>query len=479
MYHLQCKKLVVSLFAVVTAFAAQVINCQLALADEIAAATPISAANTKPVPLSSTVSASASGNYTLPPSQKQLKHPPVTVEIYQYDETPIGNRQPLLMVHGLRGEFREGFRWEMVVENLMKDADFRQKYKIYFARFNTYTLLSTVKPHFKDAIRELSHSTGNKQITILALSMGGNLVQESMEDIDVQSSVDKVITLGTPFHGAPLFCYDWLRYSIIRTHDVPWVRADLCLSYKLYFKRHPNLLEDLRWDNCDNGIPQIGEFSTWFPFHITGDVNVDRLSNQRILRINKAIKVDKKKFICYGGYLLTPYVTPHRSNRFWKAVRWPWWFLTCTVPYHMGFEHPVLRALNYEMGRMVVAGENGKGAIVGSSRYSLNDGITPLVSALFLSSDTLAQHPISREPTLSTIRRNIDISKARVFRQIDHITFVDGYRPHGFSKSLRDELAPELGERTIFDWMLVDLMDKESKLAKSTDKPVEVDTETD
>jgi hypothetical protein len=200
------------------------------------------------------------------------------------------------------------------------------------------------------------------------------------------------------------------------------------------------------------------------------------MSNTRILRINDQIKVDKKKFICYGGYLLTPYVTPHQSTRFWKAVRWPYWFITCTVPYHMGLEHPVLRALNYEMGRMVVAAGERQ-AIRGSSRYGLNDGITPLVSALFLPSKALAEHPINREPTISTIRRNVDVSKARVFRQIDHITFVDGWRPRGYPDELRDELAPELGSRTIFDWMLVDLMDKESKLARSADKPFTADTD--
>ena len=474
MYHWNSKKLVLTILAVLTGNLAAFCLMPEALAEQEPSA-PVQKKENTELALGSSVTLTAS-NYTLPPAQKELKHPPITVEIYQYDETPIGNRQPLLMVHGLRGEFRESFRWEMVVENLQKDPEFRQKYKIYFARFNTYTLLSTVKPHFKQAIKELSQNTGNKQITILALSMGGNLVQESMEDIDVQSSVDKVMTLGTPFHGAPLFCYDWLRYSIIRNHDVPWVRADLCLSYKLYFQRHPNLLEDLRWDNSDNGIPQIGKFSTWFPFHITGDVNVARMSNTRILRINDHIKVDKKKFICYGGYLLTPYVTPHQATRFWKAVRWPYWFITCTVPYHMGREHPVLRALNYEMGRMVVAAPDNQ-AVRGSSRYGLNDGITPLVSALFLPSKALADHQINREPTISTIRRNIDVSKARVFRQIDHITFVDGYRPHGYSDELRDELAPELGSRTIFDWMLVDLMDKESKLARSTDKPFQADTD--
>lgn len=473
MYHLQCKKLVFSLLAIIVAGLIMLPVMPAALAEELVLSTPLTSPNVNqgPVPVV--------GAYPLPPAEKQLRTAPVTVEIYQYDETPIGNRRPLLLVHGLRGEFRECFRWQMVVNALNDDAEFRSKYKIYFARYNTYTLLRTVKPYFQQAVRDLACRTGNKPITILALSMGGNLVQESMDDPGVQSAFDKVITLGTPFHGAPMFCFDWLRYSIIKTHDVPWVRADLCLSYKLYFALHPNLLADLRWDNSDNGIPQIGEFSTWFPFHITGDVNVDRLSNKRIVQINDKTGVDKKKFICYGGYLLTPYVTPHRSNRLWKAIRWPWWFATCTVPYHMGFEHPVLRALNYEMGRMVVAGEKNS-VQLGSSRYGLNDGITPLVSALFLPSKALADYPIDREPTLSTIRRHIDVYKARVFRQIDHITFVDGYRPRGLPKTVRDELAPELGTRTVFDWLLVDLMDKESKLAKFSNDPVKtVKTETD
>ena len=45
---------------------------------------------------------------------------------------------------------------------------------------------------------------------------------------------------------------------------------------------------------------------------------------------------------------------------------------------------------------------------------------------------------------------------------------------------MRDELAPELGAREIFDWILVDLMDGEGKLARtepSKDEKNEVDTD--
>lgn len=407
--------------------------------------------------------------YPLPPPVSKLKIAPTTVEIYQHDETPIGHRKPLLMVHGLRGEFREGFRWDMVIDNLSKDPEFRDTFKVYYARYNTYTLLSVVKPHFKRAIKDISVNTGGKPITVMALSMGGNLVQDALEDMETNSCVERVFTLGTPFHGSPLFCYDWLRYSIIKNHDVPWVRGDLCLSYKLYFQRHPNLLEDLRWDNTDNGIPTIGMFSTWFPFHVSGNLSIPRMSNPRILQLNDNLKISKKKFICYSGYLLTPYVTPHKATKFWKTVKWPWWFATCTVPYHLGFEHSVLRALNYEMGRMVVAGDCAKRPIVlRSDRYGLNDGITPVVSALFLPDDVLAKKPICDERDISKVRRSVDVAKARVFRQIDHITFVDARRPHGMSNYLRDELAPEEEPKKVFEWMLGDLLNRDEHMAKTT-----------
>lgn len=403
----------------------------------------------------------------LPPPQSELKTPPTTVEVYQHDEEPIGSRIPLLMVHGLRGEFREGFRWDKVVDEFLKDSEFSQRYKIYYARYNTYTLLSSVIPHFRKSVLDLHQEVGRKPITVMALSMGGNLIQESMEDKEVAAAISTVMTFGTPFHGSPLFCYDWLRYSIIRNHDSPFVRFDRALSYKLYFKRHTNLLDDLRWDNADNALPSIGRFSTWIPYHIKGDLTVQRQSNPRLLQVNSEIRVDKRKFVCYGGYLATDLVLPHGSNRLLQTVQWPVWFATCTIPYHMGFEHPVLRALNYEMGRMPVMDEDGK-VEHGSRRYSLNDGITPLVSALFLPPELLTQTAIAEEPDLSTIRRGIDVKKARVFRQIDHITFIDGFRPKGCSSQLRDELHPAEGERTIFEWMLVDLLGRDATVANTT-----------
>ncbi len=437
--------------------------CNTAQASDEIAVSPESTVPARALRESVAVTSSA---LPLPPELKKLKLRPNGVELYQHDEEPIGNRKPLLFLHGLNGEYREGFRWDRVVEEFQKDPQFRDSYKIFYGRFDTYSLLETTKPAFKKAIQELHAYAGHKPITVMALSMGGNLVQEGMEDAEVQRDIEKVFTFATPFHGSPLFCYDWMRYGIVKSHNLPWARADLCLTYKLYFKQHPNLLADLRWDNSDNGIPDVGRFHTRIPWHITGNLTPARMDNPRIVKVNDETRIDKSKFTCYGGYLLTPYVVPHKYMAWRKVVGWPWWFISCTVPFHMAFEHPVLRALNYEMGMLVVGGRSGK-PVVGSSRYSLNDGITPLVSALFLPTKVLADHPINREPDIKTIRGSIDIKRARAFRQVDHVTFIDGYRPDKLTPDLRDELAPEQPARNIFQWMLTDLLNREEAVVQN------------
>lgn len=406
----------------------------------------------------------------LPGSRRAIKKPPVGIEFYQYDTQPLGNRKPLLLVHGLNGECQPGFRWKEVNKAFHASGNFQKTYKVYFARYSTYRLLKETVPDFRRALQAFWERTGRQPITIVALSMGGNVVRDAMLEAPTQERIEKVLTLGTPFYGSTLFCFDWMRYSMIRTHSVPWVRGDLCLTYKLYFDRHKNLLQDLRWSDFDRSIPDVGQFCTWYPWRICGTLNKERMANAQLRKIVLEPGLDKSKFICYGGYLLTPYVTPHQSSDFHKAIRWPWWFISTDVPFHLGFEHPVLRALNYEMGRMVVNNTDkalGGEVIFNSARFGLNDGITPLLSALYLPSEFLETVPVSGETDIGQIRRHVDVRKARVFRQIDHITFVDNYRPLGLPKELKDELAPEEGRRNIFEWMLVDLLRPDSQLAKT------------
>jgi hypothetical protein len=63
-----------------------------------------------------------------------------------------------------------------------------------------------------------------------------------------------------------------------------------------------------------------------------------------------------------------------------------------------------------------------------------------------------------RESELPKLKASTDVYLARVFRNIDHLTFIDGYRPLNASSEIRDEMDPKAGTKHIFDWMLSDLL---------------------
>ncbi len=90
--------------------------------------------------------------------------------------------------------------------------------------------------------------------------------------------------------------------------------------------------------------------------------------------------------------------------------------------------------------------------------YQLNDGITPVSSAVFLPPDACANSALVSETELPKLKSATDVYLARVFRNIDHLTFIDGYRPLNASTEIRDEMDPNAGQKHIFDWMLSDLL---------------------
>ncbi len=413
-----------------------------------------------------TVAVAASDSYPVLPAPSKLGKRPTQPTIYQLDNVPLSGRHPLLLVHGLRGEYRGDFRWGKVIKRFCTYPDFNRNYKIYLARYDSTSPLSKTLPDFKKAVLGLRDACGGQQVSIMALSLGGSLVGEAMQDPDVDEAVRLVFALATPFHGSPLFCADWFQFSLYKNLSYPWTRIDHSLAYRLYFDRNQNLLNDLRWDNSDKFIPTVGNFHSHMPFGPSGDLTVSRDANVRLAGLNTNRKVNKNKFITYAGYLLNPYLLPTIKRQLEITILAPYTFITVMLPAHLAREHPVLTMLNHEISRVIPDADAPHVANY-PHVYALNDGITPVNSALFLPPEACKNHPLSGEAEILKVKDQVDVRLARVFRNIDHLTFVDGYRPNYGSHLLRDELNPEDGRRTIFDWMLSDLMQSETEqLAK-------------
>lgn len=415
--------------------------------------------------------------FALPPGKKQLKKTPKEVEVYEFDSSPLDNRAPFLLVHGLRGEFWPSFRWEKVAHRFNNDPKFHQRYKIYLARYSTLTSFRKVIPDFRNALSRLYAVGNNQPITIMALSMGGNLVYESMLDEETDSKVRSVISLGTPFHGSPLFSKEWLQYSLYKRLCMPITRVDHSLALRFYFDRNKNLLTDLCWDNADKAVPDVGKFKSKLLFGPKGNLTVAKTANTKLFKLNENNANIKRKFITYSGYMDNPYLESSKSRRYLeKTMLYPLTFWWVKFPAHLAREHAVLNLLNHDIA-CVTVNDSWKSRIAANPfLYALNDGITPLSSALFLPDSTLESVALVTPNTISQLKDKIDVNFARVFRGADHLTYIDGARHLRTSTRLRDDLNPNQPERDMMTWMLGDILSLDNqKLAGESEKSKEAD----
>ena len=222
------------------------------------------------------------------------------------------------------------------------------------------------------------------------------------------------MAMGTPFHGSPLFCADWLKYGIYKNPSWPWTRIDHSVAYKLYFSRNPNLLVDFRWDNCDQSIPSIGHFASKLPLGPRGFLMPEQSVNKRMVEVNQR-NFDKDKLITYSGYLLNPYQLPERERLIESTFLAPYTIVTITLPAYLAREHAVLKMLNRVIATVVTTSTVAKKSNT-NFVFLLNDGITPVSSSMFLA-DKYCSEGLSREADLIKLRPLVDVHTARVFSQ--------------------------------------------------------------
>jgi len=373
---------------------------------------------------------------------RKMKSIPATVEVYQYDNSPLGHRQPLLLIHGLVGEFHPLFRWKELADYLSQNQSFQDRYKIYLVRYNTRSSLKDITGDFNRTLRDLAPTGG---LTIVAISLAGTIVRDAMRDPAVDQSVSRVITLGTFFRGSPLFCTDWMKQTIRERHLSPLYRIDHSLLYKLYFSRHKNLLRDYQWDNADGQMPAVRSSNA--------RTDVESTSNSAApTQLVAGRQPSDSKFVVYAGYLHNQYF-PHPHGAVHAFLASPFTFLWTTLPAHCGREHAALRYIDELIAGTVPKRDSS------SIIYPLNDGISPISSSLLLSNEFVAQSPLRDEEGINNVRTNSNAKKARLFDNVDHLTYIERHRPLGSSEDVVDVLSRSEKPRSMFAWILKDLLE--------------------
>ncbi len=411
----------------------------------------------------------------------RMRSTPVKGEIFQQDNSALAGRKILLFVHGGGAEKRPYFRWQKLVKSLSSNPEFVKKFKIYFYRYNTEAPLDTSAPQLKQSIMALRQATGARQVSLLCLSMGGNLAQRAMLDPAVESAVELVFCMATPFHGSPLFSPGWFQYSLDSQWYMPWARTVHNLDYLLYFSRHKILQKDLAWDNFDQLIPDVGKFKSGIGLGPKGVLTPQADDNPELAAINESPRENKSKYIAYGGYLVNIYLMHGKRKFFEETVLAPFHYLTVKLPVQLGREHPCLRMLNKEMSTVAVNPQAAKIEHADSHAYVLNDGITPISSSLYLPPEVIKGNPMIQESELPILKKVSDVHLVRAFRDLDHISFLDGKPPRRFGrKTLKDQAHPEDGQRKLFAWVAQDLLDyvpegRTAGVQSKTAKPVKID----
>ncbi len=184
------------------------------------------------------------------------------IVIDELSSTPIGNRQPLLLVHGWQPKGMPadygGAIWDNFITYFNSNSDLLEKYKLYKVKYlSNLVSVEELGDRLKREIDELELNG----ISIVAHSMGG-LVSRAFMDSDVGGTkggelVDLLITLGTPHHGSPM-ANGPVRYSDeFSLLSKVFHEFDMLLFGSIYkypdYDQHNRL--DLHWDNFNAIFP--------------------------------------------------------------------------------------------------------------------------------------------------------------------------------------------------------------------------------
>ncbi len=186
-------------------------------------------------------------------------------------EQPLGNKVPIVLVHGYdsREHHTEGSEqspwnslykqlvWEtfysrIAVTGLEKLADNVQIYEFIYP---TWKSVEENGQALAQEILASSELKDSERIMVVAHSMGGLVARRALE-YGVQDNIKKIVTLGTPHHGSILASFKYLLDQVYVSLSSNQALARDLLKY---YAEHLNPLNttgfsDLCWDNYDNTI---------------------------------------------------------------------------------------------------------------------------------------------------------------------------------------------------------------------------------
>jgi hypothetical protein len=431
-----------------------------------------------------------------------------------YDDSPLQNRTPLILVHGIGAKDADLFNWDNFLSFAFRNPEFSSKYKLYLYHYDSSKSVPAISRDLQHELKGFIGALGGRNVKILAYSEGGLLTRNAMQDPYIDEHTLEVLAIATPFHGSPLANPDWLQKQTATESPFNLVRMTRKLVYGITGKLYPTFKEDFHWDNFDGAIPK------------------EQYEKHNGPTTRKAYALAQKQhFITYSAYFGTevdssvivkelelktapPKEKPQLSNLFKRN------FLFSLIRHNIGrlpladrvthaghpapvamvvkadspVEQPIVGAISgfaapadtppeptvsttdlpdSENNRSVGMTSGDAGSLLLKTRRQtvsaaqlspvsmmmFNDGISPISSQLWLGRYTQSSVGVSLpvEKLWAALRSLKGNPNTRLFPGIDHRNWMDGETRTGSDK-VQDLLNPNEPPRTVFEWIVYDLM---------------------
>lgn len=201
------------------------------------------------------------------------------------DKSPLGERTPLLLIHGIGASASTQFNWERFLSYAQRDKKFLERYKIYLYHYDSSRSVPAISRNLQQSLHTFIGMVNERPIKILAYSEGGLLTRNALQDAYIDQHTDEVITLATPFHGSPLANPEWINQQVRTESPFSLVRIGQKIAYRITGRLYPTFREDFHWDNFDGAIP------------------ADQYNRNKVgLTQTEYALARKKRFVTYGSY---------------------------------------------------------------------------------------------------------------------------------------------------------------------------------
>lgn len=431
--------------------------------------------------------------------QIQAQNEKIQSALNAYDATPLADRTPLILIHGIASFQGDNFNWQNFLNHVQKKADFQAKYKIYLYHYDSTRSVPTISKDLQATLKGFIGALGGRNVKIVAYSEGGLLTRNALQDAYLDAHTTEVVTIATPFHGSPLANPAWIQQQVNKEGAFSLMRMGQKIAYKITGYKYPSFRQDFHWDNFDGAIPMA-----------------DYIKYNGPMQHTTYTLAKKSHFVTYGSYFgmeVDPAIMqkelgihapqPKERHLLTNICRRNVWFslvrnnigklplanliskvasppinaieagLKAAIPKKPEPTTSQTLMLNADPATVAASlpevkissttiqtESNGKTSTVEAvSMMMFNDGISPISSSLWLGRYTQNSNgsSIPVEHLWSTLKSLKGSGQARLFAGLDHRNWMDGNTRTG-QELIQDLLNPDEPPRTVFDWIIYDLM---------------------